>query len=124
MRPAAPAIMPPIRKVSEIVTSTLIPSSFAASGSCAVARMAFPSRLRATNAVRMSSSGIVAPSARMSPRVIVTVPNVKTGVCDSIRSSTPNGLPPSHSSPTFWRMNEKPIAVINGASLGAFRSGR
>ena len=42
--PAAPASMPPSRKVSEIVVSTLMPMSRAASGSCAVARMALPSR--------------------------------------------------------------------------------
>ena len=26
--------------------------------------------------------------------------------------------------PTFWRMNEKPTAVISGASFGALRNGR
>ena len=41
-----------------------------------------------------------------------------------IRSGTPCGEPPSHSSPTFCRMNEKPTAVISDASLGAPRSGR
>ena len=32
--------------------------------------------------------------------------------------------PPCHSRPTFWRMNDKPTAVISGASFGAVRSGR
>ena len=31
---------------------------------------------------------------------------------------------PSQIWTTFWRMNETPIAVISGASRGAFRSGR
>ena len=41
-QPAAPAIRPPSRKVSWIVRSTLMPIRRAASGSCAVARMALP----------------------------------------------------------------------------------
>ena len=41
-----------------------------------------------------------------------------------MRSSTLAGEPPSHSSPTFCRMKEKPTAVISGASFGALRSGR
>ena len=31
---------------------------------------------------------------------------------------------PARTRATFWRMNETPIAVISGASRGAFRSGR
>ena len=41
-----------------------------------------------------------------------------TTFCDSIRSSMPSGEPPRHSRPTFCRMNEKPTAVISGASFG------
>ena len=51
--------MPPSRKVSEIVVSTLMPISRAASGSCAVARIALPSRLRLMNAIMSRTSGIV-----------------------------------------------------------------
>ena len=36
----------------------------------------------------------------------------------------PSCEPPRQSRPTFWRMNEKPTAVISGASFGALRSGR
>ena len=39
------------------------------------------------------------------------------------RSGTEIADEPSHSTPTFCRMKEKPIAVISGASLGALRSG-
>src|SRR5881397_774398 len=34
------------------------------------------------------------------------------------------GAGPRRLRPTSWRMNDIPIAVINGASRGAFRSGR
>ena len=40
-----------------------------------------------------------------------------------MRSGTEIADEPSHSTPTFCRMKEKPIAVISGASLGALRSG-
>ncbi len=50
------------------MVSTLIPMSRAASGSWAVARMALPSRLFATKAVRRITSGIVAAIASRSPR--------------------------------------------------------
>ena len=49
---------------------------------------------------------------------------VNTVCCTLIRSGTLCGEPPRQSSPTFCRMNEKPTAVISGASLGALRSGR
>ena len=59
----------------------------------------------------------------MSPCVTGTPRNVNSVSCDSIRSGTPRCEPPSQSRPTFCRMNEKPTAVISGASLGALRSG-
>ena len=59
MSPAAPAIMPPSRNVSEIVVSTLMPMRRAASGSCAVARIALPRRLRETKAAGRITSGTV-----------------------------------------------------------------
>ena len=31
---------------------------------------------------------------------------------------------PQIAAPTFWSRNDMPMAVISGASLGAFRSGR
>ena len=74
MRPAEPARMPPSRNVSEIVVSTLMPIRRAASGSCAVARIALPSRLRPMNAVITSSSGIVTAIASTSPCVMLTPP--------------------------------------------------
>ena len=104
--------------------STLMPMSRAASGSCAVARIALPSRLRLTKVVMSRTSGIVTPTARMSPRLTMTSPNSKTAFCESMRSSTLCGEPPSQSRPTFWRMKEKPTAVMRGASFGALRSGR
>ena len=56
--------------------------------------------------------------------MISTPPMTKISFCDRIRSGMPSCEPPSHSRPTFWRMNENPTAVISGASLGALRSGR
>ena len=116
--------MPPIRKVSEIVVSTLMPISRAASGSCAVARIALPSRLRPMNVVIAISSGIVRKIARRSPLVTSMPPITNSSFCERIRSVMPSCEPPSHSRPTFWRMKEKPTAVISGASLGALRNGR
>ena len=76
------------------------------------------------NVVIRSSSGIVTPTASRSPSVIGT-PKIVTSVCCAlIRSATPSCEPPSHSRPTFCRMNDMPTAVISGASLGAIRNGR
>ena len=56
---------------------------------------------------------------------------VKDGLVGPIfvpRGSSPfsrfTGAEPFHTRPTFWRMNETPIAVISGASRGAWRRGR
>ncbi len=46
--PAAPASAPPMKNVSMIVRSTLIPIACAVSRSCAVARIALPQRVRVT----------------------------------------------------------------------------
>src|SRR5262245_65525150 len=46
--PAAPAKAPPIKKVSMIMRSTSIPIAAAVSGSSAVARIAFPQKVRVT----------------------------------------------------------------------------
>ena len=116
--------MPPSRKVTEIVVSTLMPISRAASGSCAVARMALPIRLLEMKVTSAITSGAVTATARMSPRVISTPPMVKTSCWEWIRSGTLCWPPPYQSRPTFWRMNENPTAVISGASLGAPRNGR
>ena len=48
----------------------------------------------------------------------------KTSCWERIRSGMPSCEPPRHSRPTFWRMKEKPTAVISGASFGALRNGR
>ena len=126
MRPAAPASRPPSRNVSEIVVSTLMPISRAASGSCAVARIALPRRLRVMNGVSRKTSGTVTATASTSPRWIGDAADGEERRCDWwIRSG--DRLPasePSHRRPTFCRMNEKPTAVISGASFGALRSGR
>ena len=80
MMPAAPASMPPSRKVSEIVVSTLMPMRRAASGSCAVARMALPSRLPWMNAVIASSSGIVTKIESRSP-LVKSMPAMSNSAC-------------------------------------------
>ena len=71
-----------------------------------------------------STSGIVTAIASMSPWVMLTPASETSSSCESMRSTMPCCEPPRHSSPTFCRMNEKPTAVISGASLGALRSGR
>ena len=115
--------MPPSRKVSEIVVSTLMPISRAASGSCAVARIALPRRLRLMKVVSRKTSGIVTAIASRSPCVIVDAADLDehVGLVDEVRDARRRA--PSHSRPTFCRMKEKPTAVISGASLGALRSG-
>ena len=115
--------MPPIRNVSEIVVSTLMPISRAASGSCAVARIALPRREREMKPVIRISSGMVTPTESTSAFSIVTPKIVNSVCCALTRSGTPCWLPPFHSSPTFCRMNENPTAVISGASFGALRNG-
>ncbi len=52
-----------------------------------------------------------------SPRLKIVLPG-------RMSSRIETGAGPFQASPTFWRMNETPIAVISGASLGAPRSGR
>ena len=47
---------------------------------------------------------------------------MKSVFWEPIRSGTDVGSG-CHSAPTFWRMNDIPIAVINGASFGALRNG-
>ena len=109
--------------VKEIVVSTLIPISRAACGSWAVARMARPMRERLMKLTSRTTSGAVTSSASRSPWVTGTPRIVNAMSWDPIRSGTPRCDPPSHSRPMFCRMKEKPIAVINGASFGAFRNG-
>ena len=101
-----------------------MPIRRAASGSWAVARIARPARVVLMNQVSANTSGIITAKARMYPRRIGTPPMVNTVCCEWIRSGTLCGEPPRQSRPTFWRMNEKPTAVISDASLGALRSGR
>ncbi len=106
-----------------MVVSTLIPISRAASGSCAVARMALPSRLCAMKVVSIRTSGIVRPIDSASARSTRMPPIVNSSSRPWTRSGTPTGDAPIQSCPTLWRMNEKPTAVISGASLGAPRNG-
>jgi hypothetical protein len=117
-------MIPPIRNVSEIVVSTLMPMSRAASGSWAVARIARPRRLWLMKVVSSSTRGMVAAIASTSPRAIEMPPMLNSSFWASIRSGIPSGEPPIQRMPTFWRMKLKPIAVISGASLGALRNGR
>ena len=49
---------------------------------------------------------------------------LKSSFCEWIRSGTARCEAPSQRMPTFCRMNEKPTAVISGASFGAPRNGR
>ena len=56
MTPAAPASAEPMKKVDTITRSTSIPIIDAASRSYAVARIALPSRVRATSSVRPTIS--------------------------------------------------------------------
>ena len=101
-----------------------MPIRRAASGSCALARIALPMRVRVMNHVSAMISGTVTPTASRSARRMTTPATVTTVLFSLIRSLTDAGEPPSHSRPTFCRMKEKPTAVISGASLGAFLSGR
>ena len=75
------------------------------------------------NAVISSSSGIVTKIDSRSPFVMLTPKMSNSSCCELMRSVMPSCEPPRQSRPTFWRMNEKPTAVISGASFGALRSG-
>ena len=76
------------------------------------------------NTTSATTSGAVARTASASP-LVTSIPPIENSVsCEPIRSGTLFCEPPIHSRPTFWRMNEKPTAVISGASFGASRSGR
>ena len=101
-----------------------MPISRAASGSCAVARMARPMRLWLMKVVSRRTSGIVTAIASTSPWCITTPPIEKSSFCGSTSCGTPSCEPPIQRMPTFWRMNDMPTAVISGASLGADLSGR
>ena len=67
-----------MRNVSEIVRSTLMPISRAASGSWAVALMARPSRVLVMNHASPITNGTIAPIAMMYPRWIGTPEMLKT----------------------------------------------
>ena len=123
--PAAPARAPAMRKVSEIVRLTSMPMRPDASRSWAVARIALPWRVLATNQRRASSSGIVTPATNTS-----STPNQPAplgNVTRSVRGRTGSTAfcdGPSKTSPTFWSTNDMPIALIRGARRGALRKGR
>ncbi len=104
--------------------STLMPISRAASGSCAVARIARPMRLWLMNVVSSRTSGIVVRDREHVALVHLTPPIEKRSFCGSTSCGTPSCEPPIQRMPTFWRMNDMPTAVISGASLGADLSGR
>ena len=101
-----------------------MPISRAASGSCAVARIALPRRVFATNVVSSITSGIVATTASTSPREMESPSGENSSCCAWMRSGTPRWEAPIQRMPTFCRMNDMPTAVISGASFGAPRSGR
>ena len=61
-------------------------------------------------------------TAKTSARTISMLEIEKTPRFFSIRSGGLSGWP-RHSRPTFWRMNDMPMAVMSGASFGALRSG-
>ena len=112
-----------MKKVRAIVRLMSTPISWAASRSWAVERIARPSRVRLTN----SWSAIISPTdteiTKMLTTPMLTVPIWILAVggitCGVLMGDGPNRI-----WMTFWRMNETPIAVISGASLGALRSGR
>ena len=124
--PAAPASAPPMRNVIAIVRLTSTPIRPAVSGSCAVARIARPWRVLATNQVRTNSSGIVTRPTKTCDTVIVTllIPKNDSRFVVGKMFSIVRWLDPAKMRPTFWRTKLIPIAVISGASLGAWRSGR
>ena len=114
---------PPSRKVNEIVRSTSMPISAAASRSCAVARIAFPcasaydqaSASRSGNVIEQRRSAC--STRRRSADVKIARAGGQSGASTVVRRRP-------EASPTFWRMNDIPIAVISGASRGALRSRR
>ncbi len=55
---------------------------------------------------------------------MVALPMWKISLLGRMSSRIETGAGPFQTRPTFWRMNETPIAVISGASRGALRSGR
>ncbi|MEJ7715864.1 MAG: hypothetical protein WKF40_09265 [Thermoleophilaceae bacterium] len=79
-----------------------------------------------TKAVSSSTSGTVtADGQHVGARSIDTPAMLdEHASARRIRSGMPFWEPPSHRTPTFWRMNDTPTAVISGASFGALRSGR
>ena len=109
--------------MNEIVPLTLIPIIAAASWSWAVARIAFPCFVRWTSHISIASTGSVATPTISWYQSYSTPCQSKTGSCERM-SGSDTGAGPSRFKPTFWRMNDIPIAVISGASRGACRSGR
>ena len=109
--------------MNEIVRLTLIPIIAAASRSCAVARIAFPCRVRCTSHMSAKSTGTVNRMTMNLFHVYGTPPMVNT-VPVGRMSGTEVGRAPFQISPMFWRMNDIPIAVIRGASRGALRKRR
>ena len=125
--PPAPASVPPIRNVSEIVVFDVDPPSVApASGSCAVAR--WPCRAGCGRQPGQQHRGRAPGHADGE--------NVGHGRITTRRFARRASLPgepgptplPARRRATAARrsrrMNENPTAVVSGASLGALRSGR
>ena len=108
-----------------MTASVLMPISRAAIGFCAVARIAFPSRVYFTNSVRAIMSGTVTP---ITSSVSSTVN--RTGASSApIRLASGSSLGkftscgPPQNRPAFMKMKLTPMADTSGASLGALRSG-
>jgi hypothetical protein len=116
-----------------MIRSTLMPISRAVSGSCAVACMARPVLLRFTNSTRptMHTSATTMIEAFTSemlvgPRSIGSPAISRGNACPLVAPSKMCG-PPGIGRlvrTSSCRKIDNPIAVINGASRGACRSGR
>ncbi len=120
--PAAPARAAAMKNVIAIVWLMSTPMSSAASRSWAVERIARPSRVRPTNTCRATISNSATTSMKMFRRPMLP-PAMSSFTLGKIWG-TLIGEDENSAWMMFCRMNETPIAVISGASLGAWRRGR
>ena len=116
-----------MKNVSIMMRSTLIPIIAAASRSCAVARMALPSREWRMNRCRPTISGAVTASRKISLVVNSTCVSMPIRSRRTLRVGKMSGYSTWLGPFQFWAMlantNEAPTAVIKGARRGARRSG-
>src|SRR6266545_4861112 len=97
-----------------------MPIIAAASWSCAVARIALPWRVRCTSQTSRIKTGITeSATIKLDQRYLLPPISKTTPVGRMLGTDT--GAGPSRLSPTSWRMNDIPIAVISGARRGAVR---